>query len=226
MHPQVPSGRKTLDDHPALQSAADPLGLIRKSPIRALAPKRIVKQPDHVDDILAPILRRWRSPVIEINHLRIEEHPAPSNDHIARVHVPVILAPRMDLLKTHRKRVQQTHRLEHRQTLPRLTLNEVVQNLPLDVLADQRRHRTRLETNRLRVVVLHQQRAITQPLQLARIPTNRLIPFIPMREKQLRGTRHARPTLTHPIHLTLITPTQHRRHGVVTTHRLPRLKRE
>jgi hypothetical protein len=117
--------------------------------------------------------------------------------------IAVVLAKAMDALDSLYQRVEEVESLERMQPSAGLTLEKVGEELSLDVLRDQHGDRSAPDEDRLFRVVVDDDGAVAELVELPGVELRRLVPQVPVGKEELRRALDAGASLSNPVDLAL-----------------------
>src|SRR5690606_2664552 len=180
-----------------------PLHVRRQPRVVARPAQHLVEDAHQVHDVRLDVLPLRRRPFVQVEQLEIEAEPVPVNDDVLRVQVAVIFARVVHLLHALDQRVQEVHRRERLQALPRLAPHEVAELLAFHVLRDEYRDGHAPPDQLLARVVLDDDGAVPELVQLARVELRGTVAAVALREEELRCALDARGALHDLVDLSL-----------------------
>ena len=160
-----------------------------------------VNQVDEVVLVTLPL--RSRFPVEEVEDLEVEREPVALHDDVPRMEIAMVLAQAMDAFDSLDQRVQEVEPLEGVEPSAGLPLEEVGEELSLDVLRDQHRNRSAPDEDRFFGVIVDDDRAVTELVELPGVELRRLVAQVAMGEEELRRALDAGAPLSNPVDLAL-----------------------
>lgn len=160
-----------------------------------------VNQVQEVVLIAFSLARRF--PVEEVQDLEVKREPVALHDDVSGMEIAVVLPEAMDALDSLDQGVEQVESLERMQPSPGLTLEKVGEELSLDVLRDQHGDRSAPDEDRLFRVVVDDDGAVAELVELPGVELRRLVPQVPMGKEELRRALDARAPLSNPVDLAL-----------------------
>ena len=139
----------------------------------------------------------------EVEDLEVESEPVALHDDVPRMEIAVVLAQVMDALDSLDQRVQEVEPLERVEPSAGLPLEKVGEELSLDVLRDQHRNRSAPDEDRLFGVIVDDDRAVAELVELPGVELRRLVAQVAMGEEELRRALDAGAPLSNPVDLAL-----------------------
>jgi hypothetical protein len=141
--------------------------------------------------------------VEEVEQAEVEANPAAAYQDVPGVQVAVVLAGRVDALDADGEGVEQVEPFEGAETAAGLPARDVDQRLALDEVADQAGRLGVADPDLFGVVVLDQDRAVAQALELPGVVAGRAVTRIAPWVEELRRTRDPGALLGDAIDLAL-----------------------
>ena len=162
----------------------------------------------HVNDIFTNILALGGSPLVHIQQFEIESQAETLNNNIVGMQVAMIIAALMDALDATGEGMQQMQRLERCESLARLPIQELAQNLAFNKLGDKHGNTGTFVENVFLRVILNNDRAMAQLVQLFGVKLRRAIFQVAMGKEKFRRSVNTGCELPDQVDFTLPARTQ------------------
>jgi hypothetical protein len=146
--------------------------------------------------------------VEEVEEPEVEADSAAADQDVPRVEVAVVVTGGVDALDADGERVEQVQPFERAEAVAGLPARDVDQRLALDEVADQAGGPGVADPDLLGVVVLDEDGAVAQPLELPGVIARRAVARIAPRVEELRRARDPGALLGDAVDLALPAGTQ------------------
>jgi len=221
---EVLRGTELLPNKRMLESAADGLNFRWLVGVVLRPSDDVVEDPYGRTDVVMQMLGGPPPRVIQVYKLDLKPQTDLPNQHVFRVQIAVVLAQSVDLLQSGNHRIQEVQSHEGMQPLAFLPRKEMREQFPLDVLAHKKGDSMTPKLKRILRVVLDENRAITESVQLSGVHRRCPIVQVALGEEQLGGALDAGVQLDNVVDFPFPAATKQPCHDILAGEASPRFE--
>src|SRR5690242_16393885 len=217
---------ETLEDQAVLQPADDLLHDARLLVVAVPTADDRVEDLDQVQHVLVNLAARRSAEVEKVEQLDLEADTHAADHDVVVVDVAVILAAGVDRGDPLGQHVKYVQRFERAQPMLGLLAHELGELLALDEFADDGDHLLAANGEDLLVVILHQDWAVAQRVELARVSDGGLAGGVAMGVIELGGAADAGDLVYDDVNFAFPATSEEALDRVLSRHATPGLKVE